>query len=82
MSEETYGAFEVRFSVIDVVGVLEKKSSEAEASFDFDDGEKRHRALANGLEAFYSLPYLPPLLVLLRQRPQPFRHRFHRRRYC
>lgn len=75
--EEQLSALQVRLGVVDVVRVLEEQSGDAKTSLDFDDGEKRHVALAYGFQALHRLPDLASLLLVVRQSPQPFRHRFH-----
>lgn len=75
--EEQLSSLEVRLGVVDVVRVLQEQGGDTEARFDFDDGEKRHVALAYGFQALHRPPDLPFLLLVVRQRPQPLRHRFH-----
>lgn len=63
----------------EVVGVVEKEGGDAEAGLDLKDGEEGGVALAHRLQALDRLPHLSPLLVVIRQPPQPLRHRLHRR---
>lgn len=63
----------------EVVGVVEKEGGDAEAGLDLEDGEEGGVALAHRLQALDRLPHLSPLLVVVRQPPQPLRHRLHRR---
>lgn len=63
--QEELRAFEVRLCVIDVVGMLEKQSGDAETSLDLDDWEEGDMALANGFQAFHRFRYLSlPLVVV------------------
>ena len=61
--QEQLGAFEVRFGVVDVVRMLEKKSGDSKASFDLHDWEEGDLALANGFQTLHRLPNLPLLFT-------------------
>lgn len=63
--EKQLRAFEVRLSVINIVRMLKKQSSDSKASFDLHDGKESHRALAYGFQTLHRFPYLPfPLMVV------------------
>ena len=62
----TDGAFEMGFGVVDVVGMLEKESGDAEASLHFDYGEKGDLTLTYCFQALNGLAHFALVLVLIR----------------
>ena len=75
--EEERGSLEVGLGVGGVVGVPEEELGGAETDLDLHHGIQPRRRLADRLHALYRLPGVAAPLVLLRQPPQPLRHRFH-----
>lgn len=75
--EKQLRSFEVRLSVIYIVRMLEKQSSDSKTSLDLDDGEEGDLTLANGFQTLHRFPYLPFLLMVVRKSPKPLCNRFH-----
>lgn len=73
----TYRTFEMGFGMVDIIGVVEKESSNAEACFNLDNRKERNLALTYSFQAFHSFSDFSLLLLIICQSPKSLRHCFH-----